>query len=349
MMKIRISRVERLFFTEQISLLLSAGVSVVPALTLLLDASQGRGMQRLLTDLKREVESGVPISSYLRKRTLIFSPLYVALIEVGEISGKLPETFAYLAIIERRRLDALRSIRKAVTYPLMVLGVSFAVLFFILIAVVPTFESLYASSGTPLPLMTRRVIAFSDFLLSQQGAMSFVGGIFVILFLRYCYRRKGRFRQRIDRQMLKLPIFGVIFQCDFNAGFSQVIGMMLGAGVPLIRAIAYYRAGLSNLYLQSQLSTMEMALKQGRSFHEVAQAANIFTDVALAMIAVGEVSGTLVPVFDSSANYHAERTKARVEGLIALIDPVSLVFIGAGVGVILVALYLPLFSIGTAL
>ena len=348
-MRIRINRVERLFFTEQISLLLSAGVSIVPALTLLLSASKGRGMQRLLVALKQEVEAGMSLSSYLGKMPRIFSSLYVAMVEVGEVSGKLPETFAYLAIIERRRLDALRSIRKAVMYPLMVLGVSLAVLFFILIAVVPTFESLYASSGTPLPLMTRRVIAFSSFLLSRQGAVSFVCAIFGGLFLRYCYRRKGRLRRSVDRRMMRIPVLGVIFQCDFNAGFSQVIGMMLGAGVPLIRAISYYRAGLSNLYLQSQLEEMESALKQGRSFHEVALESHVFTDVSLAMIAVGEASGTLVPVFKSAANYHEERMKTRVEGLIALIDPISLILIGAGVGVILVALYLPLFSIGTAL
>lgn len=345
----RLKREERLFFTEQLSLLLSAGVSLVPALTLLIDSAKRRSLRDFLVVLKGEVESGVPISSVLIQFKNTFSPLYVALVAVGEVSGKLPVIFEYLGEIERNRLEALKSIRKALIYPAMVIVVALGVLVFILTTVVPTFEALYQSGGVELPVITQKVLALSKFLLSRD---SMLWGIYVAVGCWVCrevFRRWGKVRIWVDQKLLRLPFVGSLFIASFNASFTQIVGVMIGAGIPLVKGIYLYEEGVLNLYIKQRLQLLRLSLERGDSFYESAQKSEIFSNVTLTFISVGEVSGSLVLVLERAGKYHADIVKQRVEAFIALVDPLSLVLIGGIVGIILVALYLPMFNMGMAI
>ena len=348
-MKGRLRREDRLFFTEQIALLLAAGVSIIPALELLINSAKKRSLRDFLIILKEGVKAGSSISSVLIRCKSSFSTLYIALVEVGEVSGKLPEMFSYLGAIERDRLSALKSIRKALMYPMIVIVVAIGVLLFILIAVVPTFEMLYQSSGVELPIITQRVLAFSRFLLSKRGGWVLIYLILFIVSMRIVLRRSDYLRNQIDRKILKIPMVGELLLTSFNAGFSQVVGVMLASGIPLVKAIQLYEMGVANTHVKQQLVSLRAALERGDSFYSVAKTQNIFSDVALTLISVGEVSGKLVAVLDRSGSYHADIVTQKVDAFIALIDPLSLLFIGGIVGVILVALYLPMFSMGMAI
>lgn len=349
MAKVRLTREERLFFTEQMSLLLAAGVSIVPALDLLIQSAKKRALRIFLGRLKKEVESGSSISSVLRVFQRSFSPLYVALIEVGEVSGKLPIIFNYLGLIERHRMMMLKSIRKALLYPCMVILVAIGVLLFILIAVVPTFEMLYQSGGVDLPDITKKVLSFSRFLLSSDGGWWIFYLVLSVWLIRSLFRRQGRCRYWFDRKVLGFPFIGAVFYANFNASFSQIMSIMMGAGIPLVRGVELYTAGISNLYIQGQLIRLRKLLEHGDSFYLASKDSGIFSNVALTLISVGEVSGTLVKVLERSGQYHAEIVAQRVDTFIALIDPLSLLFIGGIVGLILVALYLPMFNMGMAI
>lgn len=348
-MKGRLRREDRLFFTEQMALLLAAGVSIIPALELLINSAKKRSLRDFLIILKEGVKAGSSISSVLIRCKSSFSTLYIALVEVGEVSGKLPEMFSYLGAIERDRLSALKSIRKALMYPMIVIVVAIGVLLFILIAVVPTFEMLYQSSGVELPIITQRVLAFSRFLLSKRGGWVLIYLILFIVSMRIVLRRSDYLRNQIDRKILKIPMVGELLLTSFNAGFSQVVGVMLASGIPLVKAIQLYEMGVANTHVKQQLVSLRAALERGDSFYSVAKTQNIFSDVALTLISVGEVSGKLVAVLDRSGSYHADIVTQKVDAFIALIDPLSLLFIGGIVGVILVALYLPMFSMGMAI
>ncbi|UNM96500.1 type II secretion system F family protein [Ignatzschineria rhizosphaerae] len=342
---IRLKREERLFFTEQISLLLAAGVPITKALDLLLHSAKKRSLSLFLQKLKEAVISGAPISSVLTLYPRSFSQLYIALIEVGEAAGRLPEIFDYLASIERRRLVTLKAIRKALIYPLMVIVVAMAVLVFILVAVVPTFEGLYQSSGVELPEITQKIINLSHFLLSHGSWVLFYT-ILLLWIIRKVLQREGLLRKKLDYLIIKSPLVGRLLLANFNAGFSQIISVMIDSGIPLIKSLQLYEGGVSNLYLRKQLRLLRSSLEQGQSFYIAAQDRPIFTDVTLTLISVGEVSGTLIKVLERSGEYHADQVEERVDAFVALIDPLSLLFIGLIVGVILIALYLPMFNMG---
>lgn len=268
---------------------------------------------------------------------------------MGEISGKLPLIFDYLGQMERARLKALKSIQKALIYPIVVLIVAIVVLLFILMVIVPTFELLYQSGGVELPKVTQKVLALSQFLLSRSGMWLLFYLLLLLGGLRFFYRRESGFRYRLDGYVLRMPLIGPILLASFNARFSQVVGMMLGAGIPLVKSIELYSAGLNNQYIQKQLRALIEALKRGDSLYNVAKSSQLFTAVALTLISVGEMSGTLVTVLERSGQYHTDIVMQRVEAFIALIDPLSLLLIGGVVGVILIALYLPLFTLGMAI
>lgn len=342
---IRLKREERLFFTEQISLLLAAGVPITKALDLLLHSAKKRSLSLFLQKLKEAVISGAPISSVLTLYPRSFSQLYIALIEVGEAAGRLPEIFDYLASIERRRLVALKAIRKALIYPLMVIVVAIAVLVFILVAVVPTFEGLYQSSGVELPEITQKIINLSHFLLSHGSWVLFYT-ILLLWIIRKMLQGEGLLRKKLDYLIIKSPLVGRLLLANFNAGFSQIISVMNDSGIPLIKSLQLYEGGVSNLYLRKQLRLLRSSLEQGQSFYIAAQDRPIFTDVTLTLISVGEVSGTLIKVLERSGEYHADQVEERVDAFVALIDPLSLLFIGLIVGVILIALYQPMFNMG---
>lgn len=347
--KVRLKREDRLFFTEQMSLLLVTGVSIVPAIELLINSAKKQSLRSFLERLRSGVQSGVSISSTLADFKGSFSPLYVALITVGETTGKLPVMFHYLGEIERQRLMALKSIQKALIYPIMVIVVAMGVVLFILIAVVPTFEMLYQSGGVELPVMTQKVLALSQYLLSRKGLWLLFYLVVLCWYFRVLLRREGAFRYWFDQKILGMPLIGSIFYASFNASFSQIVGVMIGSGITLVRSIELYEAGVQNRYIRQKLEELRLSLVRGDSFYTVAKKSGIFTDVTLALISVGEVSGTLVMVLERSGQYHADRVGQRVESFIALIDPLSLVLIGGMVGVILVALYLPMFNMGMAI
>lgn len=344
-MGIRLKREERLFFTEQISLLLAAGVPITTALDLLMQSAKKRSLLLLLRNLQVAIASGAAISTVLKNDPRSFNLLYVALIEVGEVSGRLPEIFDYLARIERRRLLTLKAIRKALVYPVIVMIVAIAVLVFILMVVVPTFETLYQSSGVELPAITQTVLNLSQFLLSKGGWLLF----YALLFywgLRIVFRGETRLKRQFDRVVIRVPFMGKLFKASFNAGFSQIISVMIGSGIPLVKSIQLYRQGIGNLYLREQLEFLQLSLERGDSFYLGAKNSQIFTDVTLALISVGEISGNLIKVLDRSGEYHATWVEGRVDTFVALIDPLSLLLIGVIVGIVLVALYLPMFNMG---
>lgn len=347
--RLKLSWQDQYFFTEQMSLLLDAGVAIVPALMLLEKSAKRRRLKQFLQFLKEGVTKGSAISLILKQFPNTFNALYVAMIQIGEESGKLPAIFLYLAEMAEKQEASRKEIRKALLYPLIVLVVAVVILAFIMIAVVPTFESLYQSSGMELPVITRHVMSMSRFLASEKGVYLWVGMITILFLLRMIYRRKGRLRYRFDRVVLRIPIVGNLLQADFNAHFGAILSMMLASGVQLVPAIALFEKSIHNLYCKSVLQDMHERLVEGKSLSDSIESEQLFSDVAKTLMAVGEVSGRLDHVLNKSGQYHADIVDDRVSRLIALIDPLSLVFIGGIVGVILIALYLPMFSMGMAL
>ena len=347
--RVRLKWRDRYFFTEQMALLLDAGVAIVPALELLERSAKGRLLALFLKRLRENVVKGYSISETLKVFPRSFTVLYIAMVQIGEESGQLPATFSYLSTMEASRQESYQSVRKAIVYPVMVLVVAMIVVVFIMVAVVPTFESLYHSSRVDLPVLTQKVMAVSASLSSRQGGYAIFSVLLLAVFFRGLYRKSLSVRRYWDGLILKIPLFGDMLRNDFNARTCDVLAMMLRSGVPLVNSLSLYEVSVVNSYLRNKIETMKWQLMQGESFYKAALDAGIFTDTALTLISVGEMSGKLDSVLVKSGSYHKTLVENRVELLISLIDPLSLVFIGGVVGVILIALYLPMFSIGMTL
>lgn len=347
--RLELSWQERHFFTEQMALLLDAGVPLTQALALLTTHSTRRPLQFLFRKLQESVMAGQALSTVLALAPRSFSRLYLALIRVGERSGQLPAVFHYLESLERTEHERVAMIRNALRYPLTVLVVAIAVLLFILIAIVPTFESIYRAGGESLPLLTQKVIQFSHFLFSPAMLYWLTSFLILVWGIIRLYGAEGRFRYQFDRIVLELPLLGMILQESFIVRCATVLNLMLQSGVTLVNALKLFGESVENHYQKEKLEEMIAALSVGQSFHLSATDSGLMSDVALTMISIGEMSGELTSVMKRIADYHNARLKGRIEGLIALIDPLSLLFIGALVGVILIALYLPLFNLGSAL
>lgn len=347
--RIKLKWKDRYFFTEQMAMLLDAGVVMLPALELLEKNAKGRLLKLFLRILRENVVKGHSISFTLTLFKGSFTDLYIAMVRIGEESGQLPQMLIYLAQMEEARQAARQSIQKAIIYPLMVLIVAVSIVIFIMIAVVPTFESLYSSSRMELPILTQKVMAVSAFIASRQGIYFGVSVLVSIFLLKSMYRRSVTIRYSFDRFMLNTPLFGDILRHDFNAKTSDILAIMLKSGVPLVKSLTLYEASVVNSDLRNRLQGMRMALTQGQSLFHTAQSSGAFTEVFLTLVSVGEMSGGLESVLEKSGHYHRDLVERRVTLLISLIDPLSLVFIGGIVGVILIALYLPMFSMGMTL
>ncbi len=345
---VRLKREEQLFLMEQLALLLSAGVAIVSAMTLLQQMGKRGGFRRFLEQSAVKIESGEALSTTF---TMIqgFPKLYIALMQVGESAGKLPLLLSHIVTLEKTRQAMLRSIKKALLYPLMIFVVAILVLFFILIAVVPTFESLYASSGAELPLLTQKIMLLSQWMLSDSGILMLLLFFMVVMLFIKLYQKSTIVRYRIDFICLKLPFVRSVLLESFNARFGTVMAIMIASGVPMVKGLALLNAGIENRYLYKELSLLTQKINAGESLSVSGQNQSLFTDVMLTLIAVGEMSGRLSQSLTQAGEYHQLAVETRISRFITLLDPIALLFVGTIVGVILIALYLPLFSMGAAI
>ncbi len=342
---VRLKREEQLFLMEQLALLLGAGVAIVSAVQLLQRMASRRGFRRFLEKSEVQIKSGSSLSEAFANIKGV-PKHYIALMQVGESAGKLPILLSHIVTIEKERQATVRSIKKALLYPLMIFVVAILVLLFILIAVVPTFESLYASSGAELPLLTQNIMSLSQWVLSDAGFRGLLIIFILMGLLLRAYQKSTIFRYQIDRLSLKVPFFRHILIASFNARFGMVMAIMIVSGVPMIKGLSLLNAGIDNRYLQKQVALLSQQISTGKSLSFSGENSHIFTDVMLTLIAVGEMSGQLVQSLTKAGEYHQIIVETRITRFIALLDPIALLFVGIIVGIILIALYLPLFSMG---
>lgn len=345
---VRLKREEQLFLMEQLALLLGAGVAIISAVRLLRRMASRRAFRKFLEKAEGLIKSGASLSCTFSDIKGV-PKLYVTLMQIGEGSGKLPMLLSHIVTIEKERQAILRSIRKALFYPLMIFVVAIIVLLFILIAVVPTFESLYASSETELPLLTQHIMSLSQWVLSDVGFRWFLVIFILISLLSKVYQKSRLIRYQMDRLSLKVPFIRTILMASFNARFGTVMAIMIASGVPMMKGLALFNSGVENRYLQQQVSLLSQQISAGKSLSISGENIPIFTDVMLTLIAVGEMSGQLAQSLTKAGEYHQVIVETRITRFIALLDPIALLFVGMIVGIILIGLYLPLFSMGMAI
>lgn len=333
-------------FSRQFSVLLSAGITLIPALDMLARGHNKPSMQNLIYALKNTIEKGSSIAEALRKNSQYFDTLYCNLIAIGEQSGTLDHILDRIATYKEKTELLKRKIKKALLYPAMIMFVAILVTVAMLVFVVPQFTALFSSFGAQLPLPTRMIISLSDFL-RQYGWI--ILGFFTLLFiiLRWKIRRSPQLLQRAEQLLFKLPIIGNILVKGIIARFTRTLATTFAAGLPLTDALTAVSTATDNrIYAQATLQIREKIMA-GLTLQQAISQTKLFPHLVVQMIAIGEQSGTLDTMLNKVATMFEEDVDHTVDNLSTLLEPFIMIFLGIVIGGLVIALYLPIFRLGS--
>lgn len=330
-------------FSRQMYSLTRAGVPILSALAGLTATTRNRTLSSTLEDIRQMLEGGHDLASALNQHPKIFSPFYVAMIRVGETSGKLQDIFQQLAYYLEREKSTREQIKKALRYPGFVLTVIVVAIFVVMRYVIPPFSQFFANFGAELPWQTRGLIALSDFFVNNgiwllAGAALVGYGVF-----RYVRTEQGRYRW--DKLKLRLPLAGPVIYRATLARFTRLFAMSQSAGVPLITGLSVVARALDNSYIEERILTMRNGIERGESIARTAAGSGIFDPLSLQMMAVGEEAGTLGELLGEVATYYDQEVEYSIGKLSSAIEPI-LTFVVAGLVLILaMAIFLPLWDV----
>ena len=344
----KISPVDIALFTRQLSTMMEAGVPLVQSFEIVADGMDNPTMRDLILKLRDEVSAGNSFAAAVRTQPRYFDDLFCNLVAAGEQSGTLETMLDQLAT-HREKTEALRAkIKSAMHYPIAVLGVATVVSGILLVKVVPQFESIFAGFGAELPEFTRLVIAMSRWMQAWWVAIIFSIGT-VLLVYREAYKRSPTVRNGRERLALKLPVLGNILNKSCIARFSRTLATTFAAGVPLVDALDTVSGSAGNIVYKEAILQVRENVSGGSQLHASMKQANVFPNMVVQMVAVGEESGTLDRMLDKAASYYEDMVDNLVGGLTSLMEPMIMVILGVVIGGLIIAMYLPVFSMGDAL
>ncbi len=332
-------------FSRQLATMLAAGIPLVQAFEIVGNGHENAAMQKLILGIKADVEGGSALAEALAKQPLYFDDLFVNLVEAGEQAGALESLLDKIATYKEKTEAIKKKIKKALTYPAAVLVVAFIVTTILLIFVIPSFEDLFKGFGADLPGFTRMVIDLSVFVRTKGLYIVAVAGGAVGTFF-YFKKRSRPFRHFLDRMMLKMPIIGPILQKASIARYARTLSTMFAAGVPLVEALESVAGATGNIVYEVGVLEMRDEVATGQRLQQAMENTDLFPNMVIQMIAVGEESGSLDQMSAKVADFYEEDVDNAVDNLSSLLEPAIMGILGVLVGGLVVAMYLPIFKLG---
>ncbi|MGK0272008.1 MAG: type IV pilus assembly protein PilC [Cocleimonas sp.] len=331
--------------TRQIATMLAAGVPLVTTLELLGRGHEKVKVRELLGTILSDVQSGIPLSDALRPHRQFFDDLYVDLVAAGEHSGSLDAVFDRIATYREKAEQLKSKIKKAMFYPAAVVIVAILVTSLLLLFVVPQFEEIFKGFGAELPAFTQFIVGISRWL--QASWYFFVVAIVVGIWLfKKTHRTSQNFRDRIDQMVLKIPLIGNILHKASMARFARTLSTTFAAGVPLIDGLESSAGASGNYVYRKALLKVRQEVMSGMQMNVAMRTTNLFPDMLIQMVMIGEESGGLDDMLNKVANIYEMQVDDAVDGLSSLIEPIMMVVIGTLVGGLIVGMYLPIFDMG---
>jgi len=341
----KITTADIAIFSRQLATMLAAGIPLVQAFEIVGNGHENAAMQKLILAIKNDVEGGSALAEALAKHPLYFDDLFVNLVEAGEQAGALETLLDKVATYKEKTEAIKKKIKKALTYPAAVLVVAFVVTTILLIFVIPSFEDLFKGFGADLPTFTRMVIDLSAFVRSQGVIIAAMIGAAVGAFL-YFKKRSRTFRHFLDRMMLKIPVIGPIMQKASIARYARTLSTMFSAGVPLVEAMESVAGATGNIVYEEGVLSMRDEVATGQRLQQAMENTDLFPNMVIQMIAVGEESGSLDEMSAKVADFYEEDVDNAVDNLSSLLEPMIMAILGVLVGGLVVAMYLPIFKLG---
>lgn len=345
----KVSDQELLLFTRKLTAMLASGLSVVPALEMLRDQSEKPGIKSVLAKVVIDVNGGVPISKSLEQFPRTFDSVYINLVRAGESSGSLEKFLEKIAQNIDKKIKIVSSLKSAMTYPAILLTVALGVILVMLTYVVPVFAEMYGNMGKKLPGPTQLVMTISDGIRTLWFWASVGMIICLTLYLKYKIKSSRELTLQFDKMILRLPVFGGLIQNSTVARIATIVANLISAGVSLIEAVEISRLSITNSYIQEGLENIKREVYAGNTLERILEKDARFPQTFKAFVSVGEKTGKLNDMMSSIAKYYEEEFDDSVKKMSALLEPVMIVFLGITIGFILVAMYLPIFSMGEGL
>ena len=335
-------------FSRQLATMLAAGIPLVQAFEIVGNGHENQAMQKLILSIKGDVEGGSALAEALAKHPLHFDDLFVNLVEAGEQAGALETLLDKVATYKEKTEAIKKKIKKALTYPAAVLVVAFVVTIILLIFVIPAFEDLFQGFGADLPAFTRMVIDLSQFVRNQGWYLALLAGAGIYAFF-YFKKRSKAMRHFLDRSALKAPVIGPILQKAAIARYARTLSTMFSAGVPLVEALESVAGATGNIVYEQGVLQMKDEVATGQRLQQSMENTDLFPNMVIQMIAVGEESGSLDEMSAKVADFYEEDVDNAVDNLSSLLEPLIMAILGVLVGGLVVAMYLPIFKMGSVI
>jgi type IV pilus assembly protein PilC len=346
-LKPKVTGKDVVIFTRQLSTMIDAGLPLVQSVEILGEQMENPTFKKVLRAIRSDVEGGSTFADAMKKHPNIFDNLYCNMVEAGEVGGILDTILSRLATFMEKSMALKKKVKGAMTYPIICICISFVVTAVMLVFVVPVFQQMFADFGSSLPVPTQMVVDLSDFV---KGNFHFIiAGIFVLIYAVKKVYKTEKGRMLIDRMLLKMPVLGPLLRRVAVAKFTRTLGTMLQSGVPILESLNVVARTAGNKVIEQAVFRVTDSISEGRPIAEPLEETGVFPGMVVQMINVGESTGALDIMLTKIADFYDEEVDQAVENLTAAIEPLMMVFLGGMIGGLVVAMYLPIFSMAGAI
>lgn len=341
----RVSSRDVMIFSRQFSTMINAGLPLVQCLEILAEQTDNKTFAGILTQIKKAVEGGSPLADALSKHPKIFSELFTSMVEAGETGGILDVILNRLATYMEKSEALKRKIKGAMFYPATIFSIAIILTSVIILFVIPTFKNMFADFGATLPLPTQILLSVSEWV-KKWILLLFLGMIgLVIGLVMYCRSPQGK--EVLDKFLLKLPLFGTLVRKVSVAKFTRTLGTLISSGVPILDALRITAKSAGNKVVENAIMKTQSSIQEGQSIATPLKNSGVFPPMVVQMINVGEHTGALDEMLGKIADFYEADVDSAVGSLTTLIEPLLLIFLGVVIGGIVIALFLPILTLGT--
>lgn len=334
-------------FTRQFSVMIDAGLPLVQCLEILAQQQDNKYFLQILSQVRQDVEEGSTLAAAMARHPKVFDQLYTNMVEAGETGGILDLILQRLSTFIEKLVKLKRDVISAMIYPAAVILLAIVAVVVIMVVVIPQFQNIFLGllgPGEALPLPTRIVVGISNFLAGWGGLLILITIIASAIAFKFYYKTPGG-RHVVDRITLKIPILGDIMRKIAVARFSRTLSTLLSSGVPILQSLDITARTAGNIIIEEAITSVRTGVERGESFVDPLKATNVFPHMVSQMIGIGEQTGALDAMLGKIADFYEQEVDAAIANLLTLIEPILIGFLGVTIGSIVIAMYLPLFTL----
>ena len=338
-----VNEVDFMLFNQELASLLKAGLPLMQALDMMLERQRDPAFSKVLGEIRDRVKSGEELSAAFRAYPDMFPPLYAPTLMAGERSGDLEQVIRRFVRYLKLVIDTRKKVVSALTYPVFLIALGVIMMFIMAVVVIPKFQVFYDAMNVDLPTPTAVLLGVSVFL--RQNVWFILAGVVAAYVALTRWRRTASGKRALDRIRLGIPVAGKILHRFAMSEFCRSLGTLLRGGMPLVPALDVAVDSMSNTYLKDRLQPVVPAVREGSSFHKALDDTEVFDDLAIDLVKVGEATGSLDEMLINVSDFFDEEVETRTQRMLSLLEPIMLVIMGVTVCLLLIAMYLPLFSV----